>query len=406
MALTIHRIATLAIFSVILASLLNFERYRPATTQIRTEDLKRKKHYVNDLNQLLSSILFDQSLPSRYSLRNFDLNQTIRDISGNWTIKHSTGSSFEYMRGMCLGNANSLQPTGSLDVKWVTFRDSDLPWLVSRCNRDTDPMQTGHGSGPVLSDAVPWSYALSYLSRMPLHLREHVRVVMVAPVSLSPLFKREHGTRRSYSSMSISESSKNSIEPHGLLSHDTAIFFGEPSFGTWIHEFSHAVDLHVGHFSSSRMWLEALEKDECIADEYASISPEEAFAQASILKLYTNMQWNTGNSIHDQQKTPIYYPKKPTDGPLTSGFITSYDPSQPADYDNGCMHHQLNVMECLDTFRAIYPIRQVIGSGDFMDSSLTTHCISLQPPQFTNYAIWWQLWLATVILGVVIVFSV
>ncbi|CAG8687466.1 1435_t:CDS:2, partial [Acaulospora colombiana] len=305
MVLTVHRIVTLAIISVIIVSIVKFERSRLATSQIRIQDLKRKKLYVSDLNQLLSSILFDQSLPSLYSLHDFDFDQTIPDISGNWTIKHGTGSSFEYMRSMCLGTTSPSRSNGNLDAKWVRFQDSNLPWIVSRCNRHTGALKTGDGSLTGESSDVSWSYALSYLSRIPLPLRKHVRVIMVAPVSWSPLFKRTHGTRINHSSMPISESTTHAIEPHGLLSHDAAIFFGEPSFGTWIHEFSHAVDLHAGHFSSSSKWLEAIEKDECIADEYASSSPEE-------------LQWNAGDSIGDQQKPPIYYPGRPIGGPLNT----------------------------------------------------------------------------------------
>jgi hypothetical protein len=284
MALTISYAFSLVLLSIILALVLKSERSPLDTSPIRNEDLTRKKLYTSDLNLLISSILFEKSPPSQYSLRDLDFNQAIPDMSGNWTSRHSTVVSFVYMNNMCSENMRASGSAVNLDAKWVTFEDSPLPWIVSRCTR---PVGTPRTINPESDPS--WSYALSHLSRMPLSLREHVRVVMVAPIGLSPLFKQTYGNRRGHSSMSVSESRDDIVKPHGLISHDTVILFGEPSFGTWIHEFSHAVDLHAGHFSSSRIWSAAVEKDECVVDGYASNSAEEVCKRITdVIELYSN----------------------------------------------------------------------------------------------------------------------
>lgn len=133
-----------------------------------------------------------------------------------------------------------------IQAKHVRFPDSDQVWTICAGHekRDTDS----------------WDNLASYLSRIPIPLRQHVHTILSLPLDSSPLLR----------------SDKNlPLSPHAMMSQSTVTFFGIPNIGTWVHEFAHALDINSG-FSRSRLWRNAIREDECVADMYARSSVEEA----------------------------------------------------------------------------------------------------------------------------------
>jgi hypothetical protein len=143
----------------------------------------------------------------------------------------------------------SAKRTLSMSSKRISFKDSNQSWIICHCS---------------INQNEAWDYLFTHLSRVPLVLREQIKTVVTFPIESSPLFTE----------------SKVTIQPHGLMSESTAVFFGEPPIGTWIHEFAHALDVNArwngrDKFSDSKLWKRALQMDACVTDAYAKTSTQE-----------------------------------------------------------------------------------------------------------------------------------
>jgi hypothetical protein len=123
------------------------------------------------------------------------------------------------------------------------------------------------------------SYLLSNLARLPTSLRMHVDHIISFPVATRPPLNH---SSRDRDQQKLGSNRTNTIAPRAFMSNRAVAFFGMPSFGTWIHEFAHALDVQEGVgnggqglYTDSSLWKDRLTSDSCVADEYAMTSPSE-----------------------------------------------------------------------------------------------------------------------------------
>jgi hypothetical protein len=205
---------------------------------MNVEPSLQHKHvlYHREINALLSPSIFKSTPEQGYRV----------DIVNKLTPCQKYFDQFSARRNV---------PALSMSSKRISFKDSNQTWVICHCS-------TNQHEG--------WDYLFTHLSCIPLILREQIKTIIAFPIESSLLLPE----------------SKTTIQPHGLMSESTAVFFGEPPIGTWIHEFTHALDVNtqgIGRekFSDSRLWKQALQMDACMTDAYAKTSSQEVNADYS-----------------------------------------------------------------------------------------------------------------------------
>ncbi|KAJ7278227.1 hypothetical protein C8J57DRAFT_1060162 [Mycena rebaudengoi] len=156
----------------------------------------------------------------------------------------STLSELSVLPGDCaayVGPDNECKST--MTAVNATFNDCGDPFTVCRCDNATMSMDT----------------ILDRFGRVPVGLRRYVGTVIVL----------------------------GDTEPHAYtLTTGETHFFGDCAMDTWIHEASHSFDFASAH-SSDPGWAQALASDTCVPDSYSRTNQIEAFAQMSVMKIYT-----------------------------------------------------------------------------------------------------------------------
>jgi len=306
----------------------------------------------HDLNAHLSPHIYNLLIQQEYRLRELFHTSTF----------HSGDS---HVGNTCLEHVAQFCSSGEwFRVAQVSFPDSEMEWTLCHCvtnpanQRTQDPDQ-------------PWSYLVSHLLRLPVPLRRQIGTVMLVPLSHSPLLNPKK--------------QQQSVTPHGMFTTSPPLvtFFGYPTIGTWIHEFAHSADFHHSStmFSTSEQWATALEKDSCVADEYARTSPEEALAQAAIIKSY----------LAGRPRGSSAYSSRKVDGAFTApSYPSLHDPSCTDALlgDYSCMKHQLTALSSLESFYASPEDGTCVDDGLDMPKHERKELVS-------RSGTWWELWLIT-----------
>jgi hypothetical protein len=305
----------------------------------------------DNVNALLSPHIYNVLIRKEYQLTELTRPLAQEDAKGGETC-------LEQATQFCSNN-------DQLHIARVSFTDSVVKWTLCHCVI------------PKPQDPEPWPYLLSHLSRLPIHLRHQIQTVMLVPLSLSPLVS---STRQ-----------QSMTPPHGMFSASPPLvtFFGYPSIGTWIHEFAHSADFHYAStmFSASEQWARAVQRDNCVVDEYARTSQEEALAQAAMVKSYLVGRPSI-SSVYTSQNVEDIFTKAP------------YPPSRSRDYidallgDYSCMRHQLMALSCLDAFYTLAGQSDACAVLENAGHDMTTERSALAP----QFGTWWELWLVTNLL--------
>ncbi|KAG8786539.1 hypothetical protein FRC15_011258 [Serendipita sp. 397] len=272
--------------------------------------------------------------------------------------------------------------TGSeLEAIRVSFDDvadgSPESWILCQCNgghsllSGSTLVQEGESHSLERSVGSRWDYLLSHFSRVPPSLRRHIQAVITVP--LVQLHPPVEGLASSQSP--VSTSPRQSRAPHGMMSGGVVVLFGEPTFGTWIHEAAHALSLSLFVFSSSPLWVDSVKKDSCVTDLYSLKNLEEAFAQAVILKTYFQYRGNDINAEH------------------------AFHDELIGDY--ACMQFQLAALDCLPAFQ---------GDRNHTPDTCEYYQVPAYPKvaqdfEHSDNSSWWELWLMTSLLLLLLVLA-
>jgi hypothetical protein len=229
----IHLLLVLILFILFALSTHSALYTTPETTSVVPSLQDKHLLYHREINALLSPSIFKSMPQQAHHVEHVDL-------SNESTPCQKYFDQFSAKRTV---------PALSMSSKRISFKDSNQSWIVCHCSTNQNEA---------------WDYLFTHLSRIPLILREQIKTVITFPIESSPLFTE----------------SQTTIQPHGLMSESTAVFFGKPPIGTWIHEFAHALDVNTrwngrAKFSDSKLWMQALQMDACMTDAYAKTSSQE-----------------------------------------------------------------------------------------------------------------------------------
>ncbi|CAG7848814.1 SubName: Full=Uncharacterized protein {ECO:0000313/EMBL:CCA68132.1} [Serendipita indica DSM 11827] len=295
------------------------------TTRVSESLLQKPLLHPSDINPLISPRLYETLVESDYFITELPPSTTT-------AMQRCT----QYVTQFCQGD--------SVQRLQVGFTDSNKTWLLCKCT----PRKLAQVVLPGKADN--WSYLLGHLSRIPVPLREYIHVVVSTPL------ETEHTTS---SSLAPTKPSLRSTLPHGMMSQNTVVLFGEPSIATWIHEAAHGYSGE--RLSSSVRWVEAIHRDSCLPDPYSRTNLEEAFAQTVMLKVYLQMQPVSSEGTRDDLLGDV-----------------------------SCMRHQLDILEGLSIFA--HDRRSLSRSGSTLEI-------------VQKEATWWELWVITSFLVILFMLS-
>ena len=214
------------------------------TITLVSESLLRKPLlHASDINPLISPHLYKTLVKSTYF---------ITEVSA------PTSPAMQ----RCTQYANEFCNGEEVQRLQVGFNDSIQSWLLCKCV----PRKSAEVILPSVEDN--WTYLLAHLARIPVPLREYIYVVVSIPLETVGASASAPAEPRT-----TAQTNLRSTLPHGMMSQNTVVLFGEPSLGTWIHEAAHGYS--GDRFSSSVRWSDSIRRDSCVADPYSRTNPEE-----------------------------------------------------------------------------------------------------------------------------------
>lgn len=247
----------------------------PATSTLTTQGrfqrdathapLNKSVLFKGDINALLSPYLFSLYTPDDYHIMFRESPpETCLIYAEDFCRQNHTTNDGKYL-------------TKNISSAQVLFNDTSRPITLCWCNLlPQDPTDNEAKE----YERATTSYLLSNLSRLPASLRMHVDYVVSFPVHAHP--PPMQPSQPPDQNVMQADFTRTSEAPHAFMSSRAVVLFGMPSFGTWVHEFAHALDVEEGPingkhkvFTENEAWKKALSSDSCVADGYALTSASE-----------------------------------------------------------------------------------------------------------------------------------